>query len=63
MALENETSEIGVQSVTKLIDTCDSYIPSPQRDIDSPFLLPIEKSIAVPGKCKLYLNYLIKISS
>ena len=52
-ALENHTTEFGRESILKLINTCDSYIPSPKRDLESPFLLPIEKSVAIPSKIYL----------
>src|SRR5881394_3364093 len=39
-ALEGEQSEYGVQSIQKLMDACDSFIPEPQRELDKPFLMP-----------------------
>ena len=50
-ALEGDTSEIGIPSIVKLVETMDSYIPVPVRNIDKPFLLPIEDvfSISVRG--------------
>ena len=36
-ALEGEESEMGTQSVLKLIDEMDAYIPQPERDTDKPF--------------------------
>jgi elongation factor Tu len=41
-ALEGDQSEIGVQSVVKLVEALDSYIPEPERAIDGKFLMPIE---------------------
>src|ERR1700743_321368 len=35
-ALEGEASEYGVQSIQKLLDACDSFIPEPKREIDKP---------------------------
>ena len=32
------------------MDTIDNYVPSPERDTKSPFLLPIEKTVAIPGR-------------
>ncbi len=49
-ALEGDTSEIGVPSITRLIDAMDSYFPLPQRDIDKPFLLPIEDVFSISGR-------------
>ncbi|RUQ98645.1 elongation factor Tu [Legionella septentrionalis] len=49
-ALEGDTSEIGVPSVEKLVDTMDSYIPEPVRNIDKSFLLPIEDVFSISGR-------------
>ena len=49
-ALEGDTSEIGVPSVLKLIETLDSYIPEPERAIDQPFLMPIEDVFSISGR-------------
>ena len=49
-ALEGDTSEIGVPSVVKLVETMDSYIPAPKRDIDKPFLMPIEDVFSISGR-------------
>jgi elongation factor Tu len=49
-ALEGDESDIGVPSVQKLVETLDSYIPDPVRDIDKPFLLPIEDVFSISGR-------------
>ncbi len=49
-ALEGDTSEIGVPSVVKLVETMDSYIPQPERAINLPFLLPIEDVFSISGR-------------
>jgi len=49
-ALEGDTSEIGEPSILKLIDAMDSYFPEPQRDIDKPFLMPIEDVFSISGR-------------
>ena len=49
-ALEGDTSELGMPSVAKLIETLDSYIPDPVRDIEKPFLLPIEDVFSISGR-------------
>ncbi len=49
-ALEGEASDIGVGSVRKLIEALDSYIPDPVRDIEKPFLLPIEDVFSISGR-------------
>jgi elongation factor Tu len=49
-ALEGDQSEIGVPSIIKLVDALDSYIPQPQRDIDKPFLMPVEDVFSISGR-------------
>jgi len=49
-ALEGDESDIGVPSVIKLLDAMDSYIPQPERDMDKPFLLPIEDVFSISGR-------------
>jgi len=49
-ALEGDTSDIGVPSVIKLVEAMDSYIPQPERDIDQPFLMPIEDVFSISGR-------------
>uniref|UniRef100_UPI00048EC17E elongation factor Tu n=1 Tax=Legionella fairfieldensis TaxID=45064 RepID=UPI00048EC17E len=49
-ALEGDTSEIGVPAIEKLVDTMDSYIPEPVRNIDKSFLLPIEDVFSISGR-------------
>ena len=49
-ALQGDTSEYGVPAVIKLVETMDSYIPAPKRDIDKPFLLPIEDVFSISGR-------------
>ncbi|RKZ44457.1 MAG: elongation factor Tu [Gammaproteobacteria bacterium] len=49
-ALEGDTSETGLPSIIKLIEAMDDYIPEPQRDIDQPFLMPIEDVFSISGR-------------
>jgi elongation factor Tu len=49
-ALEGEQSELGVESVKKLVQTLDDYIPEPERAIDLPFLMPIEDVFSIAGR-------------
>jgi elongation factor Tu len=49
-ALEGDASEIGVAAIEKLVETLDSYIPEPVRNIDKPFLLPIEDVFSISGR-------------
>jgi len=49
-ALEGDTSEIGVPAVVKLVQEMDRYIPTPKRDVDKPFLMPIEDVFSISGR-------------
>jgi len=49
-ALEGDTSEIGVPSIIKLMEAVDEYIPTPERPIDKPFLMPIEDVFSISGR-------------
>jgi elongation factor Tu len=49
-ALEGDESDIGVSSVMKLVETLDSYIPEPVRDVEKPFLMPIEDVFSISGR-------------
>ena len=49
-ALEGDTSDLGMPSVLKLVETLDSYIPEPVRDIEKPFLMPIEDVFSISGR-------------
>jgi len=49
-ALEGEDSELGTQSVKKLVETLDEYIPEPERALDRPFLMPIEDVFSISGR-------------
>jgi elongation factor Tu len=49
-ALQGDTSEIGIPAIEKLVEAMDSYIPQPERQIDKPFLLPIEDVFSISGR-------------
>jgi len=49
-ALEGKNPEIGEESIRKLMAAVDEYIPQPKRDIDKPFLLPIEDVFSISGR-------------
>jgi elongation factor Tu len=50
-ALEGDgSSEIGVKSVVKLVEEMDKYIPVPKREIDKPFLMPVEDVFSISGR-------------
>ncbi|GBP16832.1 Elongation factor Tu, mitochondrial [Eumeta japonica] len=50
LALNGDESEHGAPSIRKLLDTMDTYIPSIVRDLQSPFLMPIDNAFTVPGR-------------
>ena len=49
-ALEGDTSDIGAPAVQKLVETLDAYIPEPERDVEKPFLMPIEDVFSISGR-------------
>jgi elongation factor Tu len=49
-ALEGDTSEIGLGSIDKLLEAVDSYVPQPAREIDKPFLMPVEDVFSITGR-------------
>jgi elongation factor Tu len=49
-ALEGDQSDIGVKAVIKLVEEMDAYIPVPKREIDKPFLMPVEDVFSISGR-------------
>src|SRR5574340_405129 len=49
-ALAGDKGELGEQAILKLADALDSYIPTPERAIDQPFLMPIEDVFSISGR-------------
>jgi elongation factor Tu len=49
-AMEGDKGELGEESIMKLADALDSYIPTPERAIDMPFLMPIEDVFSISGR-------------
>jgi elongation factor Tu len=49
-ALEGDQSDIGVPAIYKLVQAMDDYFPQPERQIDKPFLLPIEDVFSISGR-------------
>ena len=49
-ALEGRDEEIGVKSITSLMEEVDKYIPQPDRPKDKPFLMPIEDVFSISGR-------------
>jgi elongation factor Tu len=50
VALEDGDKEMGENSIRKLMDAVDEWIPTPERPIDQPFLLPIEDVFSISGR-------------
>ncbi|MBK7860523.1 MAG: elongation factor Tu [Archangiaceae bacterium] len=49
-ALEGDTSDIGEGAILKLMEAVDSYIPTPARAVDKPFLMPVEDVFSIEGR-------------
>jgi len=49
-ALNNPTDPEKTKCIFELMDACDSYIPEPTRDVDQPFLMPIEDVFSISGR-------------
>ncbi len=49
-AVEGTNPELGVNAIVKLMEAVDSYIPTPARDIEKPFLMPVEDVFSISGR-------------
>jgi len=49
-ALEGKNPELGENAVRELLKAVDSFIPTPIRDLDKPFLVPVENVYSIPGR-------------
>jgi len=49
-ALNNPGDEVANACVVELMDACDSFIPEPKRDVDKPFLMPVEDVFSITGR-------------
>jgi elongation factor Tu len=49
-AMEGDAGELGTQSLQKLLDALDNYIPLPKREVDKPFLMPVEDVFSITGR-------------
>ena len=49
-ALEGVESDYGVKSIDRLMEAVDTYIPTPERPIDKPFLMPVEDVFSISGR-------------
>ena len=50
LALEGDQSEIGVPAIINLVDALDTWIPTPERDVDKTFLMPVEDVFSISGR-------------
>ncbi|MCP4288666.1 MAG: elongation factor Tu [Gammaproteobacteria bacterium] len=49
-SLEGDEGDYGSKSIMQLVDAMDSYIPEPERDVDQPYLMPIEDVFSISGR-------------
>jgi len=49
-ALNGDNDDLGIGSIDRLLSTIDEYIPVPERDVDKPFLMPIEDVFSIEGR-------------
>ncbi len=49
-ALQDTQPELGRDAILKLMEAVDAYIPQPQRDVDKPFLMPVEDVFSISGR-------------
>ncbi len=49
-ALENPDDEEAIKPILELLDTLDTYIPEPVRELDKPFLMPVEDVFSIKGR-------------
>jgi elongation factor Tu len=49
-AVEGRDPEIGEKAIVKLMEEVDRYIPTPARDVDKPFLMPVEDVFSISGR-------------
>lgn len=50
MALEGKRDDIGVQKIDELMAAVDEWIPTPQRDLEKPFLMSVEDVFSISGR-------------
>jgi elongation factor Tu len=49
-ALEGDKSDYGEPAIQRLMDACDSFVPEPKRELDKPFLMPVEDVFTITGR-------------
>ena len=50
LATQGDDGEIGKQAIMKLMEEVDAYIPTPERAVDKPFLMPVEDVFSITGR-------------
>jgi elongation factor Tu len=50
LALEGDTSPLGVPAILKLLEALDTYVDLPSRDTEAPLLLPVDKGVGITGR-------------
>ena len=48
--IQDTRPEIGKEAIKKLLDAVDTWVPQPERDLDKPFLMPIENAFTIAGR-------------
>lgn len=59
-ALNGKNTQFGEQSIHELLDKLDTYIPTPERDLTSPFMAPIDNVFTVPGRGTVVVGTITK---
>ncbi|RAL07636.1 translation elongation factor Tu [Aspergillus homomorphus CBS 101889] len=49
-AIEDKRPDIGAERIDQLLEAVDTWIPTPQRDLDKPFLMSVEEVFSIPGR-------------
>jgi len=49
-ALNSPSDESANKCIVELMDACDNFIPEPERDVDKPFLMPVEDVFSITGR-------------
>ena len=49
-AVNDSSDEAANKCIVELMEACDSFIPEPQRDVDKPFLMPVEDVFSITGR-------------
>ena len=49
-ALNSPSDDSANKCIVELMDACDSFIPEPKRDVDKPFLMPVEDVFSITGR-------------